>query len=219
VICSVRQMTQTSCQNTSTDADVRLLSVDSFGCCPLTCGYPLFPDKRGTFITAHDYTRRSTHKGVSQVRALRISMRRSPPEGNVTSTSGPSSSAGSGAPDFATAKSTASEALNRGKEGLSNAASNLASDASADLDSLRRDLNNLKDTVSRFMSQAGQVSSSVASGLAESGADMASMAKGQARTFASELENMVRRNPLGAMAAAVMVGVLIGLIGRGRNDG
>jgi hypothetical protein len=39
----------------------------------------------------------------------------------------------------------------------------------------------------------------------------------QAKTFASELETLGRNNPLGAMAAAMMVGVLIGLIGRGRT--
>jgi hypothetical protein len=37
------------------------------------------------------------------------------------------------------------------------------------------------------------------------------------KTFASEVETMARKNPLGAMAAAVCVGILIGLIGRGRN--
>ena len=47
---------------------------------------------------------------------------------------------------------------------------------------------------------------------------MASAAKDQAKSFASELETMGRRNPLGAMAAAVMVGVLIGLISRGRSS-
>jgi ElaB/YqjD/DUF883 family membrane-anchored ribosome-binding protein len=93
------------------------------------------------------------------------------------------------------------------------------------LESLRRDLNSLKDTVSRFISQAGEVSSSVAnqvsgaaSDLAERGANVASAAKDQAKTFASELEGMGRRNPLGAMAAAVMVGVLIGLVSRGRSN-
>jgi ElaB/YqjD/DUF883 family membrane-anchored ribosome-binding protein len=152
-------------------------------------------------------------------------MRPSPPEGTVTSTSGTSNNLGTRGSDFATAKSSASDALNRGKEGFANAASNLAGDASVDLDSLRRDLNSLKDTVSRFMSQAGDVSSSVASqvgnaasSLAEGGANMASAAREQAKTFASELENMGRRNPLGAIAAAVMVGVLIGLIGRGRSN-
>ena len=128
--------------------------------------------------------------------------------------------------DFASAKNTAGEALNRGKEELANAASALASDTPTDLEGLRRDLNNLKDMVSRVVSQAGDVSSSVASqvgdaasGFAETGASMASAAKEQAKTFASELENMGRRNPLGVMAAAVMVGVLIGLISRGRSSG
>ena len=83
----------------------------------------------------------------------------------------------------------------------------------------------MKDTVSKFVSQAGDVSSSVAtkvgnaaSGLAESGSDIASAATDQAKSFASELEGMGRRNPLGAMAAALLVGVMIGVISRGRSS-
>jgi len=45
---------------------------------------------------------------------------------------------------------------------------------------------------------------------------MASAASDQAKSFASELENMARRNPLGAIAGAVAIGVLIGLLGRRR---
>jgi ElaB/YqjD/DUF883 family membrane-anchored ribosome-binding protein len=33
----------------------------------------------------------------------------------------------------------------------------------------------------------------------------------------SEFESMVRRNPMGAMAGAVMVGILIGALGRRRG--
>ena len=40
---------------------------------------------------------------------------------------------------------------------------------------------------------------------------MASAASEQAKTFASELESVARRNPLGAIAGAVLFGVLIGL--------
>jgi hypothetical protein len=40
----------------------------------------------------------------------------------------------------------------------------------------------------------------------------------QAQSFASELEGMGRRNPLGAMAAALLVGVMIGVISRGRRS-
>jgi ElaB/YqjD/DUF883 family membrane-anchored ribosome-binding protein len=86
-------------------------------------------------------------------------------------------------------------------------------------------------TVAEFVSQAGtdavktarDVTSNVAcqvgnaaSNVAEKGAEIATTASKQAKTFASELETLGRNNPLGAMAAAMMVGVLIGLIGRGR---
>jgi ElaB/YqjD/DUF883 family membrane-anchored ribosome-binding protein len=136
-----------------------------------------------------------------------------------------SSKAGSRDSDFASAKGAAGETLSRTQEGIANAASTLKDDASIDVENLRRDLNSLRETVSRFVSQAGEVSSSIAgqvgdaaSSLAGSGADMASVAKEQAKTFASELESIGRRNPLGSMAAAFMVGVLIGLIGRGRSS-
>jgi hypothetical protein len=72
--------------------------------------------------------------------------------------------------------------------------------------------------VSRFISRAGVVSSSVAGDLAESGANVASAARDQAKTFTSELEIMGRRNPLGAMAAAMMVGMLIGFVSRRRSS-
>jgi ElaB/YqjD/DUF883 family membrane-anchored ribosome-binding protein len=128
--------------------------------------------------------------------------------------------------DLATAKGTAAETLSRTKEELTNAASTLGNNPSVDLEGMRRDLNSLKDTLSRLVSQAGEVSSSVASqvsdaasSFAEGGTNMASAAKEQAKTFASELEAIGRRNPLGAMAAALMVGVLIGLIGSRRGNG
>jgi hypothetical protein len=39
----------------------------------------------------------------------------------------------------------------------------------------------------------------------------------QAKTLASDLEGMARRNPLGTSAGAVLVGVVIGLMSRGRG--
>ena len=101
-----------------------------------------------------------------------------------------------------------------------------------DLQSLREDLNTLKDTFAKFVSQAGNdavktardVTSNVASqvgnatsNVAEKGSEIATTASKQAKTFASEIETLWRNNPIGAMAAAMMVGVLIGLIGRGRT--
>jgi hypothetical protein len=46
---------------------------------------------------------------------------------------------------------------------------------------------------------------------------MATSATEQAKTFASELETMARKQPLAALAGALVVGVLIGLIPRGRR--
>jgi ElaB/YqjD/DUF883 family membrane-anchored ribosome-binding protein len=60
---------------------------------------------------------------------------------------------------------------------------------------------------------AGQVSD-VASDLANRGSQLASSAGDQAKTFATELEGMARRNPLGALAGAVAIGVFIGVMGR-----
>jgi len=122
-----------------------------------------------------------------------------------------------------------SESVSRGSDAIGAAASDAMNSAGVDLQSLRADLNGLKDTVAKFVSQAGseaaksarEVTSNVtdqvggvASDLAGKGAQVASAASDQAKSFASELENMARRNPIGAMAGAVVVGVLIGLLGR-----
>jgi ElaB/YqjD/DUF883 family membrane-anchored ribosome-binding protein len=122
-----------------------------------------------------------------------------------------------------------SDSINRGMDAIGSAANEAANSAGSDLQAIRNDLNNLKDTLSRFMSQtsseavksarevtsnfAGQVGDA-ASDLATRGSQLASSAGDQAKTFATELESMARRNPLGALAGAVAVGVLIGIMGR-----
>jgi ElaB/YqjD/DUF883 family membrane-anchored ribosome-binding protein len=100
------------------------------------------------------------------------------------------------------------------------------------LNELRQDITSLKNTLSRFASQAGDdaaktvrgasqsLASQVggaASGVADMGSDLATTAKEHAKTFASELEGMARRNPLGTIAGALVVGVVIGLMSRGRS--
>jgi ElaB/YqjD/DUF883 family membrane-anchored ribosome-binding protein len=125
--------------------------------------------------------------------------------------------------------SSVSESVARGRDAVGAAANAAASSTGGDLQALQADLNRLKDTVSSFMSQAAdeatrsarEVSANVAgrvgdvaTDLAQRGSAMASTATDQAKTFASEVENMARRNPIGAMAGAVMVGILIGMLGR-----
>jgi ElaB/YqjD/DUF883 family membrane-anchored ribosome-binding protein len=97
---------------------------------------------------------------------------------------------------------------------------------------LGRDVGSLKDTFTRLASQLGDagtktvrnVSQTVASqvgtatsGIVDTGSDLASSAKEHAKTFASELESMARRNPLGTIAGALLVGVIIGMMSRGRS--
>jgi ElaB/YqjD/DUF883 family membrane-anchored ribosome-binding protein len=127
------------------------------------------------------------------------------------------------------AGSAISDSVTRGKDAIGAAAKDAMNSASADLQSLQADINSLKDTMTRLMSQAadqaaksakevtstvaGRVSD-VAGDLADRGSAMASSAQQQAKTFASELEGMARRNPIGALAGAVLIGVLIGALGR-----
>jgi ElaB/YqjD/DUF883 family membrane-anchored ribosome-binding protein len=121
------------------------------------------------------------------------------------------------------------DALNRGKDAISDAANDAAKSSGSDLQAIQNDLNSLKETLSRFMSQAGTQAvksardatsnlagqvGDAASDLADRGSQLVSTAGDQAKTFASELESMARRNPLGTLAGAVAIGVLIGIMGR-----
>jgi ElaB/YqjD/DUF883 family membrane-anchored ribosome-binding protein len=67
----------------------------------------------------------------------------------------------------------------------------------------------LDDVVGRGQAYAAQAGSATN--------EMAEAATQQVKTFASELEAMTRRNPIGTVAGAVVVGVLIGLLARGRS--
>ena len=86
---------------------------------------------------------------------------------------------------------------------------------------LRREFASLKDHVARFASQAGgEVAKTIGdatSSATGAGSDLVSNATEQAKTFAAELEGMARRNPLGTIAGAVLVGVVIGMMSRGRG--
>jgi len=90
----------------------------------------------------------------------------------------------------------------------------------------------MHDTLSKLVSAAGgqaaqtarNVGQAVASqvtstagGLASTSAEVASSATEQLKTFGSELEDIARKNPLGALAGALAVGIVIGLVVRGRG--
>jgi ElaB/YqjD/DUF883 family membrane-anchored ribosome-binding protein len=100
------------------------------------------------------------------------------------------------------------------------------------LSQLSREVASLKETFALLASQAGgeaakamrnmseaatSQAGDAASGVADTSSDLAASAKQHAKTFASELEAMARRNPLGTMAGTLMVGVIIGMMSRGRG--
>jgi ElaB/YqjD/DUF883 family membrane-anchored ribosome-binding protein len=129
-------------------------------------------------------------------------------------------------------RSEVGEALDRGRAGIAESASVARDSLAEDMSRLRDDVASLKETLARFASQAGSEASqtlrqvgqtvasqvgTAASGVAEAGSELAASAKEQAKTLASELETMARRNPLGALAGAVFVGVIIGIMSRGRR--
>jgi ElaB/YqjD/DUF883 family membrane-anchored ribosome-binding protein len=73
------------------------------------------------------------------------------------------------------------------------------------------------DYVAKAGSDALDTAKKKTSEVADKASDLAHSASEQAKTFASELERMGRANPLAAMAGALVVGVVIGLMGRGRS--
>ena len=81
-----------------------------------------------------------------------------------------------------------------------------------------------KDTFTEKVAKAGndavkiakEMTADVADQVGTAASDLASAASEHTKTFASEVERLGRANPLGALAGALLVGVVIGLIGRRR---
>jgi ElaB/YqjD/DUF883 family membrane-anchored ribosome-binding protein len=121
------------------------------------------------------------------------------------------------------------EALSRGKEAASAAGAEAASSGASAVQSLRSEIKNIQDMVTRLAAQSGREAvdsarhaaaaaaervGDVAGDLARSSADAAAAATDRAKSLAGELEGMARRNPMGVIAGAVVIGVLIGVFGR-----
>ena len=122
-------------------------------------------------------------------------------------------------------------AANAASQGV-NANKTTESNSQTDLDSLRRQVTDLQNAMAKLISDAGNMAvksakeatsdvasqvGAAASNIADKSSEMAQAASEQAKTFASELEKVARANPLGSLAGALLVGVVIGLIGRSRS--
>jgi len=150
-----------------------------------------------------------------------------------TTTTG-SSSRGSAAAGQAAEniKDSVSDAVARGSSGIAHSAQVAGQSLAEDVSNLRADLASMQQTMMKFMNDAsgeaaksaryaGQaVASQVSATTSEfvqAGSEMATQARDQMKTFASELETTARKNPLGTLAATLVVGVVIGMMSRGRN--
>jgi hypothetical protein len=122
------------------------------------------------------------------------------------------------------------DAVDRGKTDLSLSASAAREAIGEDISKLKADLLSLQKTVSGFATEAGSNAASTVKGVSQAVAsqvgtvasetaakagEVAAAATDQAKTFATELEGMARRNPLGTLAGTLLVGVVLGMMSRG----
>ena len=133
-----------------------------------------------------------------------------------------------GRPSVASPSGAASNAASQSV----NANKTTESNSQTDLDLLRKQVTDLQNAMAKLISDAGNIAvksakeatsdvasqvGAAASNIADKSSEMAQAASEQAKTFASELEKVARANPLGALAGALLAGVVIGLIGRSRS--
>jgi ElaB/YqjD/DUF883 family membrane-anchored ribosome-binding protein len=117
----------------------------------------------------------------------------------------------------------------RGADAVAADAKNAREKSQGETAALRDDLNHLKETVTKFVSaatsdaaeSASRVASNVAGRVNSAAGDFAgksaevvSATADHAKTLVADFESMARRNPMGTLAAAVAVGIMIGMVGR-----
>jgi ElaB/YqjD/DUF883 family membrane-anchored ribosome-binding protein len=83
------------------------------------------------------------------------------------------------------------------------------------VDTAKKMTSDVANRASDIAGAASDTAKKVTTDVADKASNIASAASEQAKTFASELERMGRANPLGTIAGALLVGVVIGLLGRG----
>jgi ElaB/YqjD/DUF883 family membrane-anchored ribosome-binding protein len=152
---------------------------------------------------------------------------------NASKSQSPSHSFGHTARNTAKAlKESVGGALDRGRAGIADSTCAANDSLAEDMTRLRGDVARMQKAFSKFVSElggetAGTVSNvgqavtsqvgSAASDLAEAVADMASSAKDQVKTFASKVEAIARRNPVGTLAGTLVAGLIIGMMSRRRR--
>ena len=109
------------------------------------------------------------------------------------------------------------ESLYRSKQALGSTATDALDAAATDFESLRQDLQGLKETLTTFMSEAGREAAKSTRDLSEAlkaegagiVAGVAVNAAERGKGLIDELEDLVRRNPLGMLAGAMVIGMVL----------
>ncbi|GHE47711.1 hypothetical protein GCM10019059_03050 [Camelimonas fluminis] len=125
----------------------------------------------------------------------------------------------------------ATDEVKKGAAEIRQAADQARDDIADDLRQLREDIARLSETVTAIAASRGSAAASAvgdsvramkdnvfatAADACSAGADIAGSARQHAASFAGDVEDTVRRNPLGAILTSLGVGVLIGLMTRSR---
>ena len=122
-------------------------------------------------------------------------------------------------------KDDVSDEFNKGASRMVNSANHATADLAKDMSKLKDDMASIQHTLAKLASNAGNeayrtaqnIGSSVADQVTDFASQAATSAQAQAKTFASEIESMARRNPLGTIGGTLFVGIVIGMLSRGRN--
>lgn len=125
-----------------------------------------------------------------------------------------------------------SSQFNKGAEKIVDKANDATNELAIDMQNLKTDMASIQQTLAKLVSGAGNDAYRTAQGIgatvASQASDLAnsamstaqsavSTAQDQAKTFASELEQRARANPLGTIGATLVVGIVIGMMSRGRG--
>jgi ElaB/YqjD/DUF883 family membrane-anchored ribosome-binding protein len=111
--------------------------------------------------------------------------------------------------DAAATANRVGDDLKRAKDNIAQATATAREDVGDDLRRLRDDVASLRDTVAQL---AATIGAEIGAGASEIGSDMAASARRQAGTMVEDLEDMTRQNPLGFMAGAFCLGLVIGIM-------
>jgi ElaB/YqjD/DUF883 family membrane-anchored ribosome-binding protein len=120
--------------------------------------------------------------------------------------------------------------FNKGAEKIVDQTKDATNDLAIDMQNLKADMASIQATLTKLASGAGNEAYKTVQGITSSVTSQASdiansamssaqsavnSAQDQAKTFASELENRARANPLGTIGATLVVGIVIGMLSRG----